>query len=333
MRPKVSVIIAVYGAERYIERCAVSLFEQSLDDIEYIFINDCTKDRSIEVLESVVERYPHRREQIRIENMPVNSGQAAVRRRGIELAKGEYIIHCDSDDWVDRSMYSDMYNSAIANGSDIVVCDWFVVDSSQKSYLTQQLPATKYGLINGLLSGSVEGYLWNKLVRSSLYSTIEYYPARNLTEDMVMCVQLFYNAHRVSHIARGYYYYFQNSESITQKRIDEYHTLKLGVDLYENFLLIERFLRVKSDYMNFEQSLILRKYRVKLGLRNICFLKGGTRCWRNILPELKPFEVFRYNLPLRTKLGYIITHLGIYGSYKRLPDSELLAKIFITKTQ
>ena len=107
MRPKVSVIIAIYGAERYIERCAVSLFEQSLEDIEYIFINDCTQDRSIEVLESVIERYSHRKDQIKVVNMPINSGQAAVRRRGIELATGQFIIHCDSDDWVDSSMYSD----------------------------------------------------------------------------------------------------------------------------------------------------------------------------------------------------------------------------------
>lgn len=328
MRPKVSVIIAVYGAERYIERCAVSLFEQSLEDIEYIFINDCTQDRSIEVLESVIERYSHRKDQIKVVNMPVNSGQAAVRRRGIELATGQFIIHCDSDDWVDSSMYSDMYNCAIENDADIVICDWSVASSTQQAYLTQQIPATRQARINGLLNGAVEGYLWNKLVKSSLYAAIEYYPTRNLTEDLVMCVQLFYNAHRVSHIERGYYYYFQNSESITQKRIDEHHTLKLGIDLYENFLLIERFLREKSDYTDYEHCLTMRKYRVKLGLRNICFSKGGTKRWRKILPELKPFGILRYNLPLRTKLGYIITHLGIYGSYKRVPNSNLLAESF-----
>ena len=96
--PKVSVVIPVYGVEKYIERCARTLFEQTIDDIEYIFVNDCTKDRSIEILEQVIKDYPQRKGQIRIENMLTNSGQAAVRRCGIELATGEYIIHCDSDD-------------------------------------------------------------------------------------------------------------------------------------------------------------------------------------------------------------------------------------------
>ena len=67
---------------------------------------------------------------------------------------------------------------------------------------------------------------------------------------------------------------------------------------------------------------------MKLGLRNICFAKGGTKRWRKILPELKPYGILRYNLPLRTKFGYIITHLGIYGSYKRVPNSNLLAESF-----
>ena len=56
---KVSILVPVYGVEKYIEKCAVSLFEQSYEDIEYIFVNDCTPDRSIEVLRGTIARYPH----------------------------------------------------------------------------------------------------------------------------------------------------------------------------------------------------------------------------------------------------------------------------------
>ena len=82
--PKVSVLVPVYGVEKYIERCARSLFEQTLDDIEFIFVDDCTPDRSIEILESVIEKYrlrfAEKKYDVRIERMPTNSGQAAVRR-------------------------------------------------------------------------------------------------------------------------------------------------------------------------------------------------------------------------------------------------------------
>ena len=74
---KVSVIIPIYKVEAYIERCARSLFEQTLKDIEYIFVNDCTPDRSVEVLKNVIEEYPDRKSQIRIlhhkDNPPDNA--------------------------------------------------------------------------------------------------------------------------------------------------------------------------------------------------------------------------------------------------------------------
>ena len=97
---------------KYIERCARSLFEQTLDSIEFIFVDDCTPDHSIEILKSIIEEYRLRFEEknytVRIERMPTNSGLANVRRHGIQLATGDYIAHCDSDDWVDTDMYRAM---------------------------------------------------------------------------------------------------------------------------------------------------------------------------------------------------------------------------------
>ena len=70
--PKISIIVSVYGAEKYIERCVRSLFEQTLDDIEYIFIDDCSPDHSIEILNRVLVEYPYRREQVKIHLMARN---------------------------------------------------------------------------------------------------------------------------------------------------------------------------------------------------------------------------------------------------------------------
>ena len=77
---KVSVIVPIYNVEHYIERCVISLMEQTLDDIEYVFVNDCTPDKSIDILQDVIERYPNRIKSVKIHKMFTNSGQAAVRR-------------------------------------------------------------------------------------------------------------------------------------------------------------------------------------------------------------------------------------------------------------
>ncbi len=76
--PKVSIIILVYNIEKYIEKCARSLFQQTLDDLEYIFVNDCTPDNSINVIQDVLKDYPSRKNQVKIVNLEINSGQAAA---------------------------------------------------------------------------------------------------------------------------------------------------------------------------------------------------------------------------------------------------------------
>lgn len=118
--PKVSVIIPIYNVEKYIDRCARSLFEQTLEDIEYIFIDDCTPDKSVDILESVLKEYPHRIPQTQIIRLPKNIGAANVRKKGILLATGEYVIQCDSDDWVEKDMYELMYNKALSEDLDMI---------------------------------------------------------------------------------------------------------------------------------------------------------------------------------------------------------------------
>ena len=87
--PKVSVIVPVYGVEKYIERCARSLFEQTLDDIEYIFVDDCSPDRSIEILNQVIGEYPGRKDQVQIIHHASNQGLALARQTGLKAATGE----------------------------------------------------------------------------------------------------------------------------------------------------------------------------------------------------------------------------------------------------
>ena len=123
MKPKVSAIVTIYNRESYLEQCARSLFSQTLGEIEYIFVDDASTDRSVEVLRRVVQEYPHREAAIKIIELGQNGGVSNARRTGMSYVTGDYVIHTDSDDWIDPDMFEQLYQTAMNTGADIVGCD------------------------------------------------------------------------------------------------------------------------------------------------------------------------------------------------------------------
>lgn len=124
MPVKVSIIIPVFKVRNFIERCVCSLFEQTLTDIEYIFVDDASPDDSLDILKACLERYPDVR-QVKIIGHEKNRGLTAARNTGLRYATGEYIAHCDSDDYADRSMYQKLYDKASETNADLVFCDFY----------------------------------------------------------------------------------------------------------------------------------------------------------------------------------------------------------------
>jgi glycosyltransferase involved in cell wall biosynthesis len=118
--PKVSVIVPVYNTELYVERAIISLMEQTLDDVQFIIIDDGSKDDSLNIIKQVIARYPVREGQVTLISRE-NRGVAATRAQGMELATGDYIIHLDSDDWAELNWLEAMYTKAIEENADVVV--------------------------------------------------------------------------------------------------------------------------------------------------------------------------------------------------------------------
>lgn len=126
MEYKVSVIIPIYGVEKFIERCVDTLMQQTLKEVEYIFVNDATPDHSMEVLQDVLARYPERKDCVVVATHEINKGLPAARNTGLQMARGEYIFHCDSDDFVEPDMLETLYTEAVRKQADIVWCDWIL---------------------------------------------------------------------------------------------------------------------------------------------------------------------------------------------------------------
>ena len=116
---KVSVIIPVWNVEKYLEKCLDSVVNQTLQDIEIIVVNDGSPDNSQTIIDRFKNERPTKITALKVEN----GGQGVARNIGLDIAKGEYISFIDSDDWIDLDMLEVMYNEAINNNCDVVVCD------------------------------------------------------------------------------------------------------------------------------------------------------------------------------------------------------------------
>ena len=219
---KVSVIIPIYNVGKYIERCAVSLMEQTMQDgIEFIFVNDCTPDDSIEKLKRVIEAYPQRKQQIKLVSTPVNSGSAAVRNLGYSHSSGQYIIHCDSDDMVSPEIYEKMLEKALAEDSDIVVCDYIGGYRYRNIPYRQPSPKDTLEFKQMVLDGRIHNGLWNKLIRRDLYGKLNFLwtDGVNMWEDVSVVARLVYFAQKVAYVHAPLYFYNQtNTAAYTKSR-------------------------------------------------------------------------------------------------------------------
>ena len=216
---KVSVCIPVYGVEKYIERCARSLFEQTMkDDIEFIFVDDCTPDKSIEVLKEVLKEYPERKDQVKIIRHEVNKGVSAARKTALSAASGDYIIFCDSDDWVDLNLYETMYKQAVEKNADIACCAIIFERINRASFRLDM----KYDTIDEMFLHYFNSAKFNSLchkmvLRKVVLASHKTVPdAVIMAEDLLFVAQIMLNAKTMTVCNNVcYHYFFCNPNSVT----------------------------------------------------------------------------------------------------------------------
>lgn len=292
---KISVIVPVYGVQNFIERCALSLFNQTMKEVEYIFVNDATPDKSIELLKKIILKYPERK--ITIIEHSENRGLPTARNTGMSIAKGEYIFHCDSDDFVEPDMLEQLYNKAKTENADIVWCDWFLSFNKNERYMKEPSYITVHEALVGMLSGAMRYNVWNKLVKRSLYieNNIGFPSGYAMGEDMTM-IRLTGCAKRITYVSDAFYHYVRiNMNAYTQSI-----NMKALNDLRHNVSDTLQF--IETNYPNlFVKELNFFKLNVKLP-----FLISADitkyRLWENWYPEANKYIFINKRLPIYTRL-------------------------------
>ncbi len=208
--PKVSVIVPVYNVEAYIRQCSVSLFTQTWKNLQFIFVDDGSTDRSVGILEYVLRLYPEMSAQTTIIRQ-LNRGLPAARMAGLSQASGDYIIHVDSDDWVEPEFVSSLVEKAIENNADVVYCDYYKEYENKPSKIDREkdfYPDDGTAAIKAMHNSIIRAYMWNKLIKRELYDLENMVvPIYGYHEDIVFQTQILYNAKKCFHLKEPLYHY------------------------------------------------------------------------------------------------------------------------------
>lgn len=189
----VTILIPIYNVERYIGECAESLFGQTYADIEYVFVDDCTPDGSIRVLNEVLDRYPERRGHVRIIRMDSNTGIGGVRARLISEVRTEYFCFADSDDILPHDAIEVLVDTMRGSSADIV-------DGAYQEYRSGEL-GDKVLPFHGsqkdyqrklLCQNILKTNVWGRMYRTSVLERVDklFEPGIDYAEDFSAITRL-----------------------------------------------------------------------------------------------------------------------------------------------
>lgn len=206
--PLVSICVPVYNVSKYIERCADSLFEQTYNNIEYIFVDDQSPDDSIGLLESILKKYTQRVSQTKVIHHQKNKGLAAARNTALDNAIGEFIMWVDSDDWLDVNAVAHAVNKQLEGDYDIVSFGYKkVFRNNTRDIICEDYKDATQMCLSMIWKG--DHHVWARLIRRNLYleNGIKTKEGANLGEDYQVMPLLSYYAKSVANLKEHLYYY------------------------------------------------------------------------------------------------------------------------------
>ncbi len=263
---KVSILVPIYGVEKYIERCARSLFEQTYHNIEYVFVNDCTKDNSIDILLAVLAQYPNRKGQVKVIHHEHNKGLSGARNTAIANMTGDYLWHVDSDDYISTNAVELLLSKIQETNADVVIMG----QTNVYQYKTEIFAIKQYDkheYIKQLLLSSIGASMWNKFYKSSFYKQIGILSIEGIGqgEDFAVVPRILHYASKIEWLNEPLYFYNLANQSSYSNNISvaSIKSLKKANDIiYDFFKDIEIYKEV-VEVLHLRSMLFLIKTSCK----------------------------------------------------------------------
>jgi len=286
-----SIVIPVYNVEKYLTRCLDSILNQEVNfSYEIIAVNDCSSDSSHSLLLDYITKYDN----IKIVNHKSNKRLSIARKSGIDLCKGDYIMHIDSDDWIEANCLQKIHTIITNSQPDVVVFNYYIENSNQirntlkniqqSKFVTEKITAHKYFL----------GAPWNKIVKRQLLEEITYGSVGiNNGEDLVYSTEIYFKANNILLSNFSFYVYYNNLASLTK------------LDNSLNFISNQELVLIQL-------STLIKKY--KPNLEEIRFII-------NYFLNFIYLEVFKYNFKSTNEMRKMLNPI-----LKKISSNSLLSE-------
>lgn len=300
--PAITVIICMYKGEETVSRMIDCVLNQTFRDFELILVDDGSPDRCGEI----ADEYAQKDERVRVLHKP-NGGLADARNKALEIAKGEYTIQFDQDDWVELNCLEEMYTEAKKQDADMLICDYYKNDGYNDEYVIQKPSALNHwSVLEDILRSRIYGFCWNKLIKLEVYRKynvqfpLEIYGC----EDQYGMCKMLKNELKIGYLPRAFCHYVAVSDSLS-RHYDE--------KTYENDLFIRKMFVVLLEDTSYKDLAFERKTSYMFGR---AFMFGYK--WFNskrFVEEFGEYEDLIFAVP-RSKTYNCFYWLSFRGYYR-----------------
>lgn len=313
MKDLISIVVPIYKVEQYLRQCLDSICLQSYNNIEIILVDDGSPDRC----GKICDEYAEKDSRIQVIHK-VNGGLSDARNAGIDIATGKYIAFVDSDDWIEKTMFENLYNTALKEQADIVCCGRYLTDGEHvfsQNFMSNSRSYNRQDAIEEILLGkSLDVAAWDKLYAKELFDGIRF-PVGENNEDIATFYKLIAKANKIAHSGTCEYYYRNRADSITKikyrerdckiiiKNIDE-----LELFLKKNYPFI---LPALQRYRALNVYCLLNKYIKSNGKDN----SSEYKFLLNMFKQVKKYFYSDEMIPKKEKMIAILTEMGGYDLY------------------
>lgn len=259
---KLSIIIAVYNGEKFIEKCINSISNQTYKTLEIIVIDDASTDKTYEMC----NKLKNKDNRIRIYRNQFNMGVSASRNKGINYSTGDYITFVDVDDYIEKDMYNKLLKVLEDDKIGIAMCNFFMQyqEKDIRKNIEKVEILTQTEMFEKIfLSDFFGGFVWNKIYRINIIRE------KNLKfdEDIHICEDLLFNYKYISSISKGYYtsekmyHYIQNSDSVYNNYNSNWNSV---IEAYERIKVLLNEKNIEDFKYSYLYSVLNLKEKIYL---------------------------------------------------------------------